>query len=101
MHETENLLSNLRMGILYKNPKPHVSSVHAYFPSLAALPNGELLATYALGEAFEAANLRTYLARSADGGETWRDEGPLCPGRAGRVMSDSREWRSRRMASWW
>ena len=55
---------------------------------MAALPNGELLATYALGEAFEAANLRTYLARSADGGETWRDEGTLCPGRAGRVMSD-------------
>ena len=30
-------------GVIYRNPKPHVRSVHAYFPSLAALDNGDLM----------------------------------------------------------
>ena len=54
MQPDSSVLGNLTTGILYKNPKPHVKSVHAYFPSVAAMPNGELLATYVLGEAFEA-----------------------------------------------
>ncbi len=81
-------MSNLSTGILYKNPKAHVRSVHAYFPSLAALPGGDLVASYTLGEAFEAVNLRTHIARSTDGGESWHDEGTLCPDRTDRVLSD-------------
>ena len=64
-------------GLVYRNPKPHVRSVHAYFPSVAALPNGDLLAVFALAEAFEAADMHTVCARSTDGGACWDFLGPL------------------------
>lgn len=63
--------------VLYENPKPHVRSRHGYFPGLAKLPSGELLATLMIGEAFEAADGTTYLARSSDAGRTWSLEGKL------------------------
>ena len=52
-------LSNIKCtgtGLIYRNPKPHVRSVHAYFPSVVPVANGELLATLVLGDAFEASN---------------------------------------------
>ncbi len=82
------MLHNLATGILYKNPKPHVRSIHAYFPSVVALPNDELLTVYVLGEAFEAANLHVHVARSHDAGQTWQDEGRLCPETPDRTTSD-------------
>jgi sialidase-1 len=85
----QSILNDLSTGILYKNPKPHVKSIHAYFSSVAAMPNGELLAAYALGEAFEAANLRTHVARSTDNGRTWCDEGEIYTCRSSRVLSDT------------
>ena len=72
------MLKNLKTGVLYRNPKPHVSSVHAYFPSVVSMPDGELVATYVLGEAFEATNLHTYLSRSSDKGDTWEHGGRIC-----------------------
>ena len=48
------MLNNLKTGIIYRNPHPHLKSIHAYFPSVAVLGNGDLLATMVLGEAFEA-----------------------------------------------
>jgi hypothetical protein len=83
-----NSLTVLQTGVLYRNAKPHVRSIHAYFPSVAALPGGELLATVVLGEAFEAVNLHTHLFRSLDGGQTWLAEGPLYAGTPGRLTSD-------------
>jgi sialidase-1 len=77
MSASENVLKNVTTGVLFKNPKPHVRSVHAYFPSVAALPNGELLATYTLAEAFEAVNARLHVSRSSDDGKTWQAEGPM------------------------
>lgn len=76
-------------GLIYRNPIPHVHSVHAYFPSLALLGDGEVLASLVLGEAFEAPNLRTWLARSQDGGQSWELQGPLYPGIADRLTSDA------------
>jgi len=76
-------------GLLCRNPRPHVRSVHAYFPSVVAMTNGEMLATVVLGEAFEATNLRTHVCRSVDRGETWRLEGPICAGAPNRLTSDS------------
>lgn len=70
-------LEHLETGLLFKNPKPHVHSVHAYFPSVVVLPDGSLLAMYMLGEAFEAVNLQPYLSRSQDQGATWEQLGPL------------------------
>ncbi|MBI4552738.1 MAG: exo-alpha-sialidase, partial [Candidatus Latescibacteria bacterium] len=79
----------LRTGLLYRNPKPHIRSVHAYFPSVVVMKNGELLATLVIGEAFEAVNLRTYVARSIDQGETWQLEGLIYPGTVDRLTSDA------------
>ena len=72
-------LNNLETGILYKNEKPHVKSVHAYFPSVARLPDGSLLGMYMLGEAFEADNLQAHLSRSFDQGTTWQHQGQFTP----------------------
>lgn len=79
----------LSTGLIYRNPIPHVHSVHAYFPSVVSMDNGEMLATAVLGEAFEAPNLRTHLFRSKDFGETWAHEGLLYPGVADRLLSDA------------
>lgn len=66
-------------GCIYRNPKPHVRSVHAYFPSAVRFDDGEMLCTMALGQAFEALDLTTFLARSTDNGKTWALEGTVFP----------------------
>ena len=75
-------------GIIYRNPKPHVRSRHAYFPSVVNLGDGELLCSFVLGEAFESADCRVFLARSHDNGATWALEGRMLPEPAG-VFSES------------
>ena len=85
-------LSNIKCtgtGLIYRNPKTHVRSVHAYFPSVVPMANGELLATLVLGEAFESSNCHTNVARSTDNGETWQLEGPIYPGTTDRLTSDA------------
>lgn len=83
-------MCGLRTGLVYRNPKPYVHSIHAYFPSVAVLNNGEMLASLVLGEAFESPNLHTYISRSVDYGETWTMEGPvITPNAKGRLVSDS------------
>ncbi|MCP4642798.1 MAG: exo-alpha-sialidase [bacterium] len=79
----------LGTGVLYKNPKPHVRSVHAYFPSVADLGGGDMVATAVLGQAFEAADCHAHVFRSADAGETWTHHGPIYPGVQDRLVSDS------------
>ena len=51
-------------GLIYRNPKPPIHSIQAYFPSVVVLPDGELLASMVLGEAFEAPNCHTYMVRA-------------------------------------
>jgi sialidase-1 len=58
-------------GLIYRNPKPHVVSRHAYFPSLCVLPNGDIFAAFDLGSAFEAADVRSHYVLSRDRGATW------------------------------
>lgn len=65
-------------GVLFRNPKAHVNSIHAYFPSVVYLGNNEFLASVVLGEAFESTDLWTHLFRSIDGGQNWVNEGALC-----------------------
>ena len=79
----------LSTGLIYRNPKPHVRSVHAYFPSAVRFSNGDMLASIVLGEAFESANLHTHLCRSRDGGDNWSFDGPLYPGTRDRITSDA------------
>ncbi len=78
-----------KTGLIYRNPRPHVRSIHAYFPSVAVMANGEMLATLVLAEAFEATNAHTHIARSSDNGESWHLEGPIYPGTTDRLTSDS------------
>ena len=82
------MLKNLKTGCIYRNPAPQVKSIHAYFPSVVQMENGDLLSTFVLGETFEAVNLRTYISRSTDNGETWHLEGPVYPGTGDRLTSD-------------
>lgn len=64
-------------GIIYRNSIPHLTSRHGYFPSLVKLSSGTLVSTYTVGEAFEATDLHTEIARSSDGGATWENFGPV------------------------
>src|SRR5262249_25863132 len=66
----------LDTGIVYRNPRPHLLSRHAYFPSLARMGDGsgwgdELIVGMDIGSAFEAVDVRSYACRSNDGGKTW------------------------------
>jgi sialidase-1 len=72
-----NSIKLLSTGIIYSNPKPYLKSVHAYFPSVVSLGDGELLCSMVLGEAFESINCRAYLARSLDNGQSWQLQGRL------------------------
>lgn len=67
-------------GLVYRNPIPHVYSRQAVHPSVVQLPNGELVAAMSIGEAFESADAKAYLARSRDNGETWKLENKLYEG---------------------
>lgn len=83
------LLREITTGLIYRNPKPHVRSIHATFPSVVSLDNGEMLTSLTLGEAFESVDAHANVARSTDGGETWMLEGPIYPGTPDRLTSDS------------
>ena len=83
------MFKNLSTGLIYRNPIPHIKSIQAYFPSVAVMANGKMLATIVLGEAFEAVNLHTHISRSKDNGETWTLEGPIYHSKQERLTSDS------------
>ena len=36
------MITDLSGGYLYRNPKPHVRSIHAYFPCAALLPDASV-----------------------------------------------------------
>jgi len=62
--------------VVYDNPIPNLLSRHGYFPAVVQLPGGELLALFAMGEAFEATHTMC-VTRSGDAGRTWQLQGPL------------------------
>lgn len=67
----------IETGIIYRNKTPHLKSKHAYFPSVVRLPNGNLMASFVIGEAFESVNLNTYTSISIDNGLEWSDPIPI------------------------
>ena len=76
----------LKTRILYENPLPQLCSRQSAFPSLAALPDGRIAASFAIGQAFESVDSTTYLSFSGDGGVSWSDpvkmlsfDGEPCP----------------------
>ncbi len=78
MSDTAMLPVLIDSGIVYRNPKPYLRAIHAWHPSLVALPGGELLASFDLAQAVESMDYRTWLSRSADGGRTWSAPTRLC-----------------------
>ncbi len=89
MTTASDVLTDVTTGILFRNPSPHVRSIHAYFPSVARHRGRELLATLVLAEAFEAVNGRVHWARSADGGRSWESRGAFGAGPATELTSES------------
>ncbi|HOM98976.1 MAG TPA: sialidase family protein [Acidobacteriota bacterium] len=67
----------LESGVIFENPLPQLRSRQAFFPSLVRLEDGTLLASYALGEAFESIDQTTHLSSSSDLGRTWTTLGPV------------------------
>jgi len=66
-------------GLVYRNPMPHLRSIHAYFGSVAIVSGKEMVAAFDLGSAFEAADVHTHVARSTDGGKSWTQPEPMWP----------------------
>ncbi len=67
------MIELISTGLIYRNPKPFLRSIHAWHPTLVQLDNGDLLAAYDLAEAVEAVDYHTYLSRSTDGGASWSE----------------------------
>jgi len=83
------MINIIETGLLYSNPKPYLKSKHAYFPSVAQLSDGKLIAVYAIGEAFEAINLHTHYSFSNDNGKTWSYAGRLLNETKNKITSDA------------
>jgi hypothetical protein len=73
------MITLLDTGLVFRNPKPHLRSLHTWHPSLSLLPGGEFLATFDIAQAVEAFDYHTVVCRSRDGGSTWSDPAPLLP----------------------
>ena len=43
----------LETGLVYRNPRPHIESRHAYFPSAVQLSGGDIVVTMSIGQALE------------------------------------------------
>lgn len=56
---------------IYANPDPLLVSRQATFPGIVQLPDGELVAIFTIGQAFDAADARAHVSRSSDNGRTW------------------------------
>jgi sialidase-1 len=56
---------------IYQNPDPLLVSRQATFPGIVQMPDGELVAIFSVGQAFDAADTRAHMSRSTDGGHSW------------------------------
>ncbi|MBK8086324.1 MAG: exo-alpha-sialidase [Devosia sp.] len=64
-------MQRLEAFAIYENPDPLLVSRQALFPGIIQLPDGELLALFSIGQAFDAADMRSFVSRSSDEGRTW------------------------------
>jgi len=62
---------------IYQNPAPLLVSRQAIFPGLVRFKDGELLAMFSIGQAFDAADMRAYTSRSSDEGRSWSEPQPM------------------------
>lgn len=64
-------MKTVTSNIIYENPLPQLRAVNSAFPFLCQLPDGRLLATHQMGQAFESVDGTSFLSESTDGGLTW------------------------------
>lgn len=64
-------MQRLEAITIYANPDPLLVSRQATFPGIVQLASGELVAIFTIGQAFDAADARAHVSRSADNGRTW------------------------------
>ena len=57
--------------LIYANPHPLLISRQAIFPGIVQLPDESLLAMFSIGQAFDAADHRTFISKSFDLGRSW------------------------------
>lgn len=74
--------SSTELTDVYVNPVPDLRSRQPIFPNLVELEDGRLLTCFVIGEAMDAANARSHLAESTDGGKTWSAPWRMFPGNA-------------------
>jgi hypothetical protein len=58
-------------GLVFRNPRPYLKSIHAWHPSIVELEHGKLLCAFDLGQAAESLDYRTYISLSENGGDNW------------------------------
>ena len=64
-------MKKLFSTVIYENPLPQLRSRQSAFPGLCILPDGRILATHQIGEAFESVDGTTYISVSTDGGKSF------------------------------
>ncbi len=58
-------------SVIYENPLPQLKSVISGFPYLCKISDGTILASHAMGEAFESVDMTNHISKSFDMGKTW------------------------------
>ncbi len=61
----------INSSVIYDNPLPQLCSKHSFFPFLAELKDGTIVAAYAIGQAFESVDSNSFISFSKDKGLTW------------------------------
>jgi len=69
-------------GTIFRNPSPGHRVDNAYLPCIQQLASGELFCVYRRGTTFYSIDGVLVHSRSADGGETWQEEGLVWAPRA-------------------
>ena len=64
-------MEKLFSTVIYDNPLPQLRSRQSAFPGLCILPDGKILASHQIGEAFESVDGTTYVSVSTDGGNLY------------------------------
>lgn len=68
---------------IHANPEPLLVSRQAAFPGLVVAPDGDLVAVFSIGQAFDAADMVPVVSRSPDAGRSWSAPEPMFPEQAG------------------
>src|SRR6218665_1708277 len=65
------LVKRLSSFALFANPAPLLVSRQALFPGVIRLADGRLMALFSIGQAFDAADMRSFVSTSDDDGHSW------------------------------